>query len=113
MKALKIISIACLLGMAGSVVAQEGFMPWTDVMMGADLDNSGGVSMSEVKQYQLGGRFQGFQPWMADHFSELDLDNDGEISFFELKKGSMGMEMSDADVSKGFYRGFGFMPANQ
>lgn len=91
----------------------QGFMPWTDVMMEADTNNDGGVSMEEIKAFKLGSRFQGFQPWMIDHFAELDLDKDGEISMYELKKGTMGMEMTDAEVSTGFYRGFGFMPANQ
>ncbi|MGV0005459.1 MAG: hypothetical protein ACNYPG_02330 [Candidatus Porifericomitaceae bacterium WSBS_2022_MAG_OTU9] len=97
-----------------SVFAQEGgFMPWTDVMMEADADGSGGVSMAEIKSYRLGKRFQGFQPWMSDHFAELDTNGDGEVNLTELKKGTMEMEMGDAEVSSGFYRGFGFMPANQ
>ena len=92
--------------------AQGGFMPWTDVMMEADADESGGVSMREVMAHRLGSRSQGFQPWMSDHFDELDLDGDGEVTMFELKKGIMGMEMEDDEVSTGFYRGFGFMPGN-
>ncbi len=91
----------------------QGFMPWTDVMMEADSDKDGSVSMEEIKAFRLGSRFQGFQPWMVDHFAELDLDGDGSVSMYELKKGTMGMEMSDAEVSSGFYRGFGFMPSNQ
>lgn len=94
-------------------VSAQGFMPWTDVMMEADSDGSGGISMQEVKAYKLGSRFQGFQPWMADHFAEVDLDGDGEVSMFELKKSTMNMGMTDQEVSTGFYRGFGFMPSNQ
>ena len=105
-------ALACFAIMSLPVGAQ-GFMPWTDVMVEADTDGSGGVSMEEIKNYRLGTRFQGFQPWMTDHFAELDTDGDGEVSMSELKKGSMGMEMGDSDLSTGFYRGFGFMPANQ
>lgn len=104
--------VIALLAMPFGAFAQ-GFMPWTDVMMEADTDGDGGVSMAEIKAFRLGSRFQGFQPWMVDHFAELDLDGNGEISMYELKKGAMSMEMTDAEVSTGFYRGFGFMPANQ
>ena len=91
----------------------QGFMPWTDVMMEADADGSGGVTMKEIEAYRLGSRFQGFQPWMTDHFEELDRNGDGQITLHELKKGTMDMGMSDQEVSTGFYRGFGFMPASQ
>ncbi len=117
MKKILIGMMLCTAGMVLNISANaqgggSGFMPWTDVMMDADADGSGGVSMSEIKTYRLGSRFQGFQPWMGDHFDELDLDGDGEITMFELKKGTMGMEMEDQEVSTGFYRGFGFMPGS-
>ncbi len=112
---MKKLLIAVLLGLLGfsAGAGAQGFMPWTDVMMEADADSSGGVTMDEIKAHSLGEDFQGFQPWMADHFAGLDLDGDGEVTMFELKKGTMGMGMDDKEVSEGFYRGFGFMPANQ
>ena len=114
MKKMAVVLFTSLFGISLSASAQEGgFMPWTDVMMEADADKSGGVSMSEIKNYRLGERFQGFQPWMADHFAELDADGNGEINLTELKSASMKMKMSDAELSSGFYRGFGFMPGNQ
>lgn len=105
----RILTATCF-ALASIAVSAAGFMPWTDVMMGADADGNGAISMSEVKNYKLGSRFVGFQPFMVDHFAELDTDGDGQISMYELKKGTMDMDMTDSEVSTGFYRGFGFMP---
>ena len=107
---MKRLFVAICFALASATVSAAGFMPWTDVMMDADADGNGALSMSEVKDYKLGSRFVGFQPFMVDHFADLDVDGNGEISMYELKKGTMHMDMTDSEVSTGFYRGFGFMP---
>lgn len=96
--------VAC--GTAGA----GGFMPWTDIMKGADADTDGMLSMAEVKDYQLGSRFTGFQPWMSDHFAELDADGNGLVTAAELEAGMHKMGMSGEQVSEAWTTGLGFMP---
>lgn len=103
---------ACLLAATASA---DGFMPWNDVARMYDDNNDGRVSQLEVEAVTpvLGRSFVGFQPWFRDHFAELDGDHDGQVSMTEMKTWMAAHQMSDADMSKGFYRGFGFMPNNQ
>ena len=88
----------------------QGFMPWTDIMMMADMNHDGGVSMDEVKTYNANDHFIGFQPFMADHFKDCDKDADGEVSMYELKVCTKAMGMTDSETSMMFYKGLGFMP---
>ena len=112
MKTLLFVFLASLL-VAGTASAQ-GFMPWTDVMMMADIDNDGSLSMDEVKKFNASDHFVGFQPFMVDHFKDCDADKDGSVTMYEVKACSKGMGMTDEETSEVFYKGLGFMPrANQ
>jgi hypothetical protein len=91
----------------------QGFMPWTEIMLEADTDGSGSLRMSEIKAFKASDHFVGFQPFMVDHFKDCDTNGDDEVTMAELKTCTMSMGMSDAEVSTGFHRGFGFMPFNQ
>ncbi|MCC7410131.1 MAG: hypothetical protein IT495_00645 [Gammaproteobacteria bacterium] len=102
--------IALTLSLTCLGAGAEGFMPWTDIMKGADMDADGMVSMDEVKDYQLGSRFQGFQPWMSDHFAALDTDGDGQVSMKEIEDGMHGMGMDGNALSAEWTKGLGFMP---
>lgn len=106
-------TIRTLLVAFSGAAAAQGFMPWTDIMRGADRDGSGTVSMEEVAAYRLGSRFQGFQPWMSDHFAHLDTDGDGEVSVAEIEAGMHGMGMDGAGLSRAWTEGLGFMPREQ
>ncbi|MGE0383257.1 MAG: hypothetical protein AB7Q97_00910 [Gammaproteobacteria bacterium] len=92
------------------VAGATGFMPWTDIMKQSDADQDGGISMTEVKEYKLGDRFVGFQPWMRDHFAELDTDRDGKVSHAELEAGMKTMKMDEEQLSGTWTKGLGFMP---
>lgn len=98
---------------AASAVQAEGFMPWTDVMMQADTNHDGALTMAEVKNYKASDHFIGFQPFMADHFQDYDTNGDGKVSMAELKAGTIRDQMTDPEVSVAFFKGLGFMPRNQ
>lgn len=106
---------ALALMLAGTTVHADGFMPWSDVARMYDDNNDGMVTMAEVKamEHVLPKGFAGFQPWFTDHLAELDTNKDGMVSMDEMKAWMAAHAMSDADMSKGFYKGFGFMPNNQ
>ncbi len=87
-----------------------GFMPWTDLVMEADKNGDGGLSMDEIKSYENHTHMAGFFPFMLNHFEELDADGDKRVTMYEIKKGTMKMGMTDADVSTGFNQGFVFAP---
>lgn len=106
-------TILAVLAACGGAASAQGFMPWIDIMRGADADASGAVSMEEVEAYRLGSRFQGFQPWMSDHFADLDTDGDGEVSVAELEAGTRRMGMDGAALSRAWTEGLGFMPREQ
>ena len=112
---MKIIPAILGLVVTSSVCVAEGFMPWADVAKMYDDNNDGKVSTTEVKsmEHVLGKGFVGFQPWYSDHFAELDGDKDGTVSMDEMKAWMEAHKMSADDMSKGFYKGFGFMPNNQ
>ncbi len=101
-----------LMAVTASVQA-EGFMPWTDVMMMADADHDGALTMNEVETFNDAEHFIGFQPFMADHFSIYDTDADGKVTMAELKAGTLRDKMTDPEVSVAFFKGLGFMPNNQ
>ncbi len=105
-KTLVTLTLLAACGTAGA----GGFMPWTDIMKGADADADGMLSMPEVKDYQLGSRFTGFQPWMTDHFAELDADGNGLVTTAELAAGMKSMSMTGDQVSEAWTKGLGFMP---
>jgi hypothetical protein len=107
------IILSAVLIVAANFAMAQGFMPWTEVMLEADADGDGMLSMGEVKAYKASDHFIGFQPFMIDHFKDCDTSGDDNVSMAELKKCTMEMGMSDSEVSTGFYRGFGFMPWNQ
>lgn len=92
----------------------DGFMPWSDVMRMYDDNNDGMVSGAEVSAmaHVLGKGFVGFQPWFTDHQAALDTNKDGMVSMDEAKAWMASHEVSEDDMSKGFYKGFGFMPNN-
>lgn len=92
----------------------EGFMPWSDVARMYDDNNDGMVSAVEVSAmaHVLGKGFIGFQPWFTDHQAELDTNKDGQVSMDEMKAWMAAHQVSEADMSKAFYKGFGFMPNN-
>jgi hypothetical protein len=96
------------------LASAQGFMPWTDVMMMADGDHDGMVTMDEVKKFNAADHFVGFQPFMTDHFKDLDLNKDGMVTMAEVKMFSKSqMKWSDPEISEMFYKGVGFMPKNQ
>ena len=107
-----LIAVAALL--AANLAHADGFMPWTDVAHMYDDNNDGMVSPTEVSAmaHVLGKGFTGFQPWFTDHLAELDTNKDGMVSMDEMKAWMAAHQVSDADMSKGFYKGFGFMPNN-
>lgn len=107
-----LIALASLL--SAHVAGAEGFMPWSDVARMYDDNNDGMVSSAEVSAmaHVLGKGFVGFQPWFTDHLAELDTNKDGMVSMDEMKAWMAAHKMTDADMSKGFYKGFGFMPNN-
>ena len=105
--------IAAAFVLFSTAAAADGFMPWTAVMAGADTNHDGAISMQEVRDYKLGSSFQGFQPWMTDHFAQCDTNHDGEIDHAELAACMKEMGMSDTQLSEVFFKGQGFMPRNQ
>jgi hypothetical protein len=105
--------LTTIFALAANTAIAQGFMPWTEVMLDADTDGSGTLNMDEIKAYKASDHFIGFQPFMVDHFQDCDKNKDSEVSMAELKSCTMKMGMGDEEVSTGFYRGFGFMPANQ
>ena len=96
---------------SGLAMAQ-GFMPWTDVMLMADSNKDGKLSMKEVKGFSAAEHFVGFQPFMADHFADCDVDNDDSVTMFELKSCMKSLGMTDPEASQMFFKGVGFMPRN-
>lgn len=106
---MKTIAILSSLLCAYAVSAADGFMPWAGVLKLADTDADGLISMDEVREFRHTGEYAGFQPFMADHFTELDRNSDEMVSGEELERGIMRMGMSDKDVADGFRDGFGFM----
>lgn len=86
------------------------FMPWTDVIMEADQDGDGGLTMQEVERYKGHKDITGFYPFMLNHFDEFDLDGNKMLSMYEIKKGTMKMGMTDDQVTTGFHQGFVFAP---
>jgi len=101
-----------------SASAAGGFMPWTammkDIWRAYDHTGDGNVSMQEAEEMHrvLGQDFQGFMPWMKDHFAELDTNTDGVIDATELKHMMEKMAWTDKDMVNGWYKNTGFMPLN-
>jgi hypothetical protein len=106
---------------AGTVAAEgeTGFMPWTtwmkDVWAAYDMNKDGGLTMDEVKEmdHKLGEDMVGFAPWYMDHYAELDADKNGIVTGEELHAMMVANKMTDAQVTKDWLRGVGFMPFNQ
>lgn len=106
---------------AGNVLAEgeTGFMPWTtwmkDVWAAYDKNHDGGISMEEMKEmdHVLGQDMVGFSPWFSDHYAELDADKNGIVTIEELHNMMVANKITDAEVTKTWLRGVGFMPFNQ
>jgi hypothetical protein len=111
---MKHLTFTFVLSLFAVAAGAQGFMPWTDVMMMADMNHDGELSMDEVKTYNAKDHFIGFQPFMVDHFKDCDKDDDDAVSMYELKVCTKEMGMTDSETSRVFYKGIGFMPrANQ
>ena len=80
--------------------------PWTELVLQADENGDGGLSLEEIDRYRNHGALIGFHPFMSKHFTEFDSDGDHKVNMAEIKSGTMKMGMTDADVSQGFNRGF-------
>lgn len=97
---------------------ETGFMPWTtwrqDIWNAYDSNKDGGLSMDEVKEmnHVLGEDFNGFQPWMTDHFAELDTNKDGIVHQNELHAMMEAHKYTDKQMVNEWYKGLGFMPTN-
>ena len=98
----------CISGM----VQAEGFMPWQKVTEMADLNDDGMLTMFEVERFKPVAKFLGFQPFMADHFTELNT-NDDMVDAGELAKAKAMFKMDDTAMSQAFLKRQGFMPRNQ
>jgi Ca2+-binding EF-hand superfamily protein len=104
-------------GMMGTATA-AGFMPWTDMRQDIwktyDTSADGKLSMQEVEamDHEVGQDFQGFMPWMKDHYAELDVDKDGTVDQEELKAMMTKMKWTDKEMVNRWYKNTGFMPAN-
>ena len=93
------------------VSAQEGFMPWTDIMHMYSHGKSG-VTMEDVKDHDLNAKFPGFAPLYMDHYTDLDTNKDGMVDEAEMKAMVEKMQWSDKQMVNQFYSNQGFMPAN-
>ncbi len=106
-----VLAVACVIVLPAFA---QGFMPWTDVVMMADTNHDGMMTMEEVKKFNAADHFVGFQPFMIDHYKDLDTNNDGMVSMAEVKMFAKNqMHWSDPEISEMFYKGVGFMPRNQ
>lgn len=118
-KTLIAVSLAVAMGTMGTALAEGGFMPWTsmmkDIWKAYDENHDGKLSMEEVEamDHTLGADFQGFMPWMHDHFADLDANHDGVVDKNELHKMMVKMKWTDKMMVNGWFKGAGFMPANQ
>ena len=116
-KTILAISLVATLGVMGTTTA-AGFMPWTDmrqdIWKSYDKTADGKVSMQEVEEmdHELGKDFQGFMPWMKDHFADLDVNKDGTVDQKELDAMMVKMKWQDKDMVNGWYKNTGFMPLN-
>ncbi len=117
-KALLAVSLGAMLGATSMVSAAGGFMPWTsmmkDIWKAYDKNGDGKLSMQEVEamDHTLGQDFQGFMPWMKDHFADLDANHDGVVDKKELHGMMVKMKWTDKDMVNGWYKNTGFMPLN-
>lgn len=112
----KIIALAAVAAVYTGVVQAQGFMPWTMAFTEADKNNDAGLSMDEIKNmdHKIGENFQGFQPWMMDHFEQCDgPDKDGIVMAAELAACMASMNMDDKALSRAFFEKQGFMPNQQ
>ncbi len=117
-KTLLAVSLAVAMGAMGTASAAGGFMPWSsmmkDIWKAYDKNGDGKLSMEEVEEmdHVLGQDFQGFMPWMKDHFADLDTDHDGTVDKKELHNMMVKMKWTDKDMVNGWYKNTGFMPLN-
>ena len=117
-KALLAVGLSAMLGATSIASAVGGFMPWTgmmnDIWKAYDKNGDGKVSMKEVEDmdHALGQDFQGFMPWMKDHFADLDANHDGVVDKKELHAMMAKMKWTDKDMVNGWYKNTGFMPLN-
>lgn len=110
---MKLHSIALLALAPIGIATAAGFMPWTDVIKMADADNDSKLSHSEVMNFAEREHFQGFQPFMANHFTKFDFNKDGFLSFEECRKGMQESGYTDEQVIAEFKRDHGFRPWSQ
>ena len=117
-KTLAAIGVAMAVGVIGSAAAAGGFMPWTNMMKDIwhayDKNTDGKLNMKEVEEmdHVLGQDFQGFTPWMKDHFADLDANHDNTVDKKELHAMMVKMKWTDKEMVNGWYKNTGFMPLN-
>ena len=87
------------------------FVPWTELVIQADRNSDGGLTLEEIERFKDHGNMLGFHPFMTKYFKELDSDGNEQVTMHEIKRVTMKMGMSDAEVSTGFRRGFMWDPA--
>jgi hypothetical protein len=108
MKRLLIIVAVCALPVG--IAWAGGFMPWADVVKMADLDQDRKLSAAEILNFPHHEHFQGFQPFMANHFQKYDFNQDGFLSFEECRKGMKMDGYSEEQMVAEFKRDHGFRP---
>jgi hypothetical protein len=97
------LALACGAALATPAQAGEaGFMPWTDILMMADTNKDGMVTMPEVMTYE-DKRYEGFMPWMGKNFNSVDLNEDGMVTMYEMKKYLMDHDMDERDLTLIWY----------
>jgi len=118
-KIVTVLTVAIAFAAGGVYAAGEtGFMPWSnwrnDVWNAYDSNKDGNMSMDEVKEmnHVLGEDFNGFQPWMVDHFAELDENKDGVVDQHELHMMMMAKKWTDKQLVNEWYKNLGFMVTN-
>lgn len=96
-------ALALTVPFAPALAGEAGFMPWTDILMMADTDSDGGVSMMEVESFREPA-YAGFQPWMGKNFNAIDLNQDGMVTMYEMKKYTMEHGMDERDLPMLWYK---------
>jgi hypothetical protein len=96
-----ILAAAILFG--GAAHADEGFMPWSDVIKKAMADHPG-LTMDAMHDFATREKqFVGFEPWMKANFKDVDANKDGMITMDEMHVWMTAHKMTDSALTKNWY----------
>ena len=83
----------------------HAFVPWTELVIQADRNGDGGLTLEEIERLQNHGNTIGAYPFMHEHFNGPERNGNERVNMHEIKAVIPKSGRTDAELFTGFTHG--------